>query len=278
MTRSDDLRRFLEEDLADAGDITSLATLPADLPAEAIILARGDIVVAGVEEAVAVFERLGVSCDVLSADGARVSAGARILAVEGAARAILAGERLALNLLMRMSGIATLTSEIQRRVAAVNPACRVAATRKTTPGFRAYEKRAVALGGGEPHRSGLHDAFLVKDNHRAFLGVAEAVRRCRAYDPAKTVEVEVESLEDAVAAAAAGADWILIDNQTPEVAEAWAKAARAAKPDLKVEVSGGLTPENAHLAARAADRVSLGWLTHSPRAADLTLEMRPFAR
>jgi nicotinate-nucleotide pyrophosphorylase (carboxylating) len=192
--------------------------------------------------------------------------------VQGPTRAILAGERLALNLVARMSGIASQTRLLMEELGRQCSAAAVAGTRKTTPGFRAFEKEAIALGGGDPHRLGLFDAVLLKDNHLTAAGsVAKAVQAAKAANPGMPIECEVESLEDALAAAGAGAGWILIDNQGPETGKAWAERLWQDHPGTKVEASGGITPAN--LAAYGwADRISLGWLTQKSHARDFALD------
>lgn len=268
----EDLRRFLAEDVG-KGDVTTMALDPSRRLAGDVV-ARRACVVSGLAEASAVLAHLGAKVEHLARDGDRVAAGTVVLRVRGPAAAVLTGERLALNLLMRMSGIATLTRDLQDKVRAVNPACRVAATRKTTPGFRRFEKRAVETGGGDPHRFGLHDAFLVKDNHLlAVPDVAEAVRRCRALDPAKFLQVEADRREQAWAAAEAGADAVLLDNFAPAEARALYRDLKARFPHLMVEVSGGITPANVAEYADAADRISLGYLTHSAPAVDFGLDV-----
>ena len=267
-----DLLAFLAED-AGAGDITT-AALGDEARVEAAVLAKAPCVVAGLAEASAVFAHLGAKVEHLARDGEGLTASREVLRVRGPASAILTGERLALNLLMRMSGIATLTRELQDKVAAVNPACRVAATRKTTPGFRKFEKRAVELGGGDPHRSGLSDAFLVKDNHLLLVpDVKETVRRCRALDPDKLLQVEADRAEQAFAAAEAGADAVLLDNFSPAQARATYRELKARFPKVMVEVSGGIKAANVADYADAADRISLGALTHSAPALDLGLDV-----
>ncbi|HLE97451.1 MAG TPA: carboxylating nicotinate-nucleotide diphosphorylase [Candidatus Thermoplasmatota archaeon] len=288
----DDLDRFLDEDLVPGGgapprapaparaaellrgDITSRALIAPETRTHARVVCREAGVAAGLAEASEVFARLGVKVEHRARDGEDVERGRVLLAVDGPAAAVLAAERLALNLVGRMSGIATATRDVQRVVAVANPRCRVAATRKTTPGFRAFEKKAVALGGGEPHRQGLWDAFLVKDNHLAIVkDPAEAVRRCRALLPGRPVEVEADSQAQAVAAARAGADWVLLDNMPPEEVAGAARAIRAVAPACRIEVSGGLTPERCAAYAPFADRLSLGWLTHSARSLDVGLDV-----
>jgi nicotinate-nucleotide pyrophosphorylase (carboxylating) len=273
-----DLDRFLKEDLGRRGDVTTKRLFgDRTIDARARLYAREDVVAAGVAEAAAVFERLGAKVTQKAAEGTLVRAGGSLLAVRGILQAILTGERLALNILARMCGIATTTRRLASAVRAVNPRCVVAATRKTTPGFRSYEKRAVEIGGGDPHRFGLFDQVLIKDNHLAALGgdVELAVRRGRSGSSRLPVEIEVSRVRDAETAARAGADWILIDNVSPSLARRIAKAARAVRRDVKIEVSGGLTEKTVRHYAPFADRLSLGLLTHSARSADVTLDLVP---
>lgn len=272
-----DLLSYLDEDVG-AGDITT-AALASGQRVRASIVAKRACVVSGLAEASMVFAHLGAKVEHLAQDGDRLMAAGEVMRVVGPAEAVLTGERLALNLLMRMSGIATATRELQDKVAAANPACRVAATRKTTPGFRRCEKRAVEHGGGDPHRFGLHDAFLVKDNHLLLEpDVAAAVRRCRALAPSRLLQVEADRPEQAFAAAEAGADAVLLDNFAPALARETYAALKARFPRVMVEVSGGITPANVAEYARAADRISMGWITHSAPAIDFGLDVVDVAR
>lgn len=266
------LRRFIDEDLA-AGDVTSESVL-GDEPASGRVFVKEDCVVAGIAEALEVFRTVGARADATASDGDRCAAGETVLAVSGSAKAILAGERLALNLLGRMSGIATETARVLEIARSANPRIRIAATRKTTPGFREYEKRAVELGGGERHRFNLGDAVLIKDNHVKLVGsVREAVRRAKGAELDRVIEVEVESLEDALVGAGEGADVIMLDNMTPEqCAEAY-RGVKEAYPSVTVEVSGGIRPDNIAEYSPHADVISLGYLTHSTRSIDVSLEL-----
>lgn len=271
-----DLRRFLREDLGRRGDVTSRVLFGRRGPeAHAVIYARHEVVVAGAEEASSVFRRLGCLPTIRLRDGNHARTGRPILAVRGPVSRILTGERLALNFLGRMSGIATLTRRYVELVHKVNPACEVAATRKTTPGFRIHEKKAVVLGGGAPHRMGLYDGILIKDNHlAAYPGVSAAVLRARRARTRLPIEVEVSTEKDAREAAMAGADWILLDNLSPLAARRAAEAARSVRTAVRIEVSGGLDERNVSRYAPFADRVSLGRLTHSAPSADVTLDLR----
>lgn len=270
-----DLARFLHEDLGARGDVTTHALFGRKgSTRRARVFGRERLVAAGLLEAMDAFDALGVTAKPTVLEGTWVAPDATLLDLRGPLPGILTAERLALNLIGRMSGIATTTRRLQDLVARVNPACRVAATRKTTPGFRTHEKRAVALGGGDPHRYGLYDALLLKDNHlEAFGDVARAVRRARAAAPKLPLEVEASTLRDAVTAARAGADWILLDNLSPAQAKAAAAAARRIAPTVRIECSGGLTARTVARYAPFSDRLSMGALTHSARSADVTLEL-----
>ena len=194
--------------------------------------------------------------------------------MSGSARAILAGERLALNIVMRMSGIATLTRSLVDKCRKVNPKVRVAATRKTTPGFRYFEKKAVLIGGGDPHRMGLYDAVLIKNNHiRLAGGVKEALKRAAKGSYMMKVEIEVETPEQAFVALENGADIIMLDNFGPEEAKKLSHRLKKARPEVLIEISGGIRPDNIEKYAAAADIVSLGWLTHSVRSVDFSMKV-----
>lgn len=263
---------YLREDLGE-GDITSQALLD-DREGMAEITVGQDGVLAGIEEAVEVFRRVGCQATPLAADGERVSEGQRVMQVHGPLKGLLAGERLALNFLMRMSGIATLTRQVVESCRKANPNIVIAATRKTTPGFRRYEKKAVRIGGGDPHRFGLDDAFLIKDNHlKVFGSVFRAVRKAQTHSFSKKVEIEVEDLESAKEAARASADVILLDNMTPSQAKECYLAIKAIDQRIIVEVSGGITPKSAKNYAHYADVISMGALTHSAPALSFSMHI-----
>ena len=266
------ISEFLAEDVGD-GDITS-EILIGDQEGKAHVTAGGACVLAGLEEAVEVFCHLGLDVTVLAKDGERVKAGQEVLVVRGALKQILKGERLALNFLMHMSGIATVTRNVLDECRQRNSAVHIAATRKTTPGFRVFEKKAVRLGGGDPHRARLDDGILIKDNHLSIVGsITEAVTRARSYSFAKKVEVEVEDLKGAEEAAKAGADIIMLDNMTPEQVEHCYRAIKKIDKRIVVEVSGGVTPETAANYAMYADIISMGWITHSAPAIQFSLHV-----
>jgi nicotinate-nucleotide pyrophosphorylase (carboxylating) len=266
-------QEFLKEDIR-SGDITSELVIPEDEKARAKIVCKERCVVAGVSEAAEVFRELGARVTSHVKDGKHAERGETVLEVEGRARDLLAGERLALNLIMRMSGIATLTDLLVHRCQRVNPKVRIAATRKTTPGFREFEKKAVKLGGGDPHRYGLDDAILIKDNHITIAGgIKEALVRAKRGSFTKKIEIEVQNPEEAKLAAENGADIVMLDNFSPEMAKSTAESLRKMRPDILIEVSGGITPDNAEKYAASADIISLGSLTHSYRSIDFSMDI-----
>lgn len=270
----EDLLRFIRED-APWGDVTSETVVP-DVTCRAIVRAKSQGVVAGLSEARRLFEHFGVTVRERSADGRAVAPGTVLLDLDGPARAILLVERTALNIIGRMSGIATRTREAVEAVRAVSPDVRVAATRKTAPGLRVLDKKAVILGGGDPHRYTLSDMVLIKDNHLALTPLAEAIRRAKQESLYRVVEVEVETVEDAVTAAGAGADIVLLDNMTPDtVREAVrALAGRGLRDRLTLEVSGGVGEDTlAGYAATGVDIISMGALTHTVRNFDVSLDI-----
>lgn len=272
-------RRALAEDVG-RGDVTTDTTVPADVVAYGSFVAKGagETCVSGLAVARAVFEEAPdeLVFTPLVAEGATLGLGTEVARVEGPARAMLAAERVALNLLMRLSGIATFTRMYAAECAAAGTGARITDTRKTTPGLRALEKAAVRAGGGTNHRSGLDDGVLIKDNHLAVAGgVTEAVRRARARAPhLLKIEVEVESEEALRETIAAGADAVLLDNMSPgEVARAVALA-REKAPGTLVEISGGVDLSTVRAyAAAGPDLVSVGALTHSAPAADISLDV-----
>lgn len=263
---------YLEEDIG-FGDITS-DLLVHDEVGSARIQANEECVLAGLEEAIEIFNLLGVATFPMARDGDEITKGEHILVLEGPLKRILLGERLALNFLMRMSGIATATRRINNSCKKVNKDVRVAATRKTTPGFRYFEKKAVMMGGGDPHRYRLDDAIMIKDNHLKAVGsITQAVSMAKKASFSKKIEVEVETVEQALEAVKAGADIIMLDNMSPEKVELAFLAIKKLNENVLVEVSGGITPENAPKYAENTDIISMGWLTHSTRAANFSLEV-----
>lgn len=272
-----DLRRFLEEDLG-RGDVTSRAIVPETARASGVFLAKSGTVVCGLDLAGMLLRILDadVAWEESVAEGQPVVPGRALASAAGNARALLAGERVALNLLQRMCGIAWSTRRYVDAVAGTS--CRILDTRKTAPGLRCFDKRAVAAGGGKNHRFGLDDGVLIKDNHlRIAGGVRRAIESARAAAPATLkIEVEVESEPELRAAVEGGADIVLIDNQPPETLARWVRLAGELAPGVCLEASGGITLSNVRAYAETGvDFVSVGALTHSVAAADISLEIEP---
>jgi nicotinate-nucleotide pyrophosphorylase (carboxylating) len=268
---------FLNEDIG-RGDITTQSTVTRTQSAKGRFIAKESMVVAGIEAAEAVFSTLDSQqqIEAFVSDGDEVEAGKVIARTAGFADVLLAGERLALNLMQRLSGIATLTRRFVEAVEGTG--AQIVDTRKTTPGLRMLEKYAVATGGGRNHRFGLDDGVLIKDNHVALAGgVATAVERARkAVGHLHKVEVEVSRERDLRDAIEAGADILLLDNQTPEETRRLVEVARSLKPGLLLESSGGITLENVRAYAEAGvDLISIGALTHSARAVDISFKIQP---
>lgn len=266
------VRRALAEDLG-WGDVTTDATVSREQKGRGVIVAKCDCVLAGVEIAAEVFRQLdpGAAMTVRKNDGASLRRGEEVAEIVGTATALLTAERTALNFMQRLSGIATLTRTF---VEAAGGRITILDTRKTTPLLRTLEKYAVRAGGGVNHRDGLDDGILIKDNHiRLAGGVLPAVRRMRKANREMPTEVEAQSLEQVDEALEAGADIILLDNlSTPDIIE----AVRRCRGRAKTEISGGVTLERLpELAATGADYVSIGALTHSAPAADLSFEIEP---
>jgi nicotinate-nucleotide pyrophosphorylase (carboxylating) len=271
----DPIAAALKEDIGD-GDITTEFFVPETLRATGRIVAREPAVVAGTGAAAEVFRKADSATDIriVHPDGEAIVAGDVVIEVRGLARSILKAERVALNFLQRLCGIATLTREFVDAVG--NHHAKILDTRKTTPGLRALEKAAVVAGGGVNHRSGLYDMVLVKDNHLAALGglsgFADQIRRLRKQRPDIRIEVEADDLEQARAFVEVdGIDVILLDNMVPaQIREALALR----RNNIKFEASGGITLKNVRrIAATGVDYVSIGALTNAARAIDLGLEM-----
>ena len=266
------VRLALAEDLGRAGDITSMATVPAEAVASAVIAARKRGTIAGLALAETAFAALDptVRFTASVADGDTVLAGATIATIAGSARAILAAERTALNFLGHLSGIATATRAMADAIA--HTKARITCTRKTTPGLRALEKYAVRCGGGSNHRYGLDDAILIKDNHVAIVGsVGEAIRRARAAaGHLVKLEAEVDTLDQLREALAAGADVVLLDNMAPAMLR---QAVAITGGKAVLEASGGITLESvAAVAETGVDFISSGAITHSAPVLDLGLD------
>jgi nicotinate-nucleotide pyrophosphorylase (carboxylating) len=269
----DAVARALAEDLGPGGDITS-ALLPEAATADGVITARAPGVVAGIPCVTEVYAQLdsAVRIDAVHDDGDDVTAGAVVARVTGPLRSVLTGERTALNFLCHLSGVATVT---RRFATAAGTRARVLDTRKTLPGLRALEKAAVRAGGGVNHRGSLSELVLVKDNHLAGLGVADAIAAAHARWPGRGVEVECEQIEQVKEAVAAGADMVMLDNMTPNQVAECVELVRAADSRVLIEVSGGITLENvAQYAEAGADLISTSAITQSAPALDLGLDVR----
>jgi nicotinate-nucleotide pyrophosphorylase (carboxylating) len=267
------VRAALLEDLGRAGDITTDAVVPADATVEAVIVARQPGVLAGLDAALLCFELLdpALQIDRQRADGDRISRGETVARISGGARGVLGAERTALNLLSRMSGVATATRALADAIAGHK--AKIVCTRKTTPGLRVLEKEAVRLGGGANHRFGLDDAMLIKDNHVALAGgVCAALERARRHaGHLVKIELEVDTLDQLAEALKVGVDAVLLDNMTPETLR---HAVAMVDGRAVTEASGRITLETAPaIAATGVDLISSGWITHSAPILDLGLDI-----
>jgi len=266
------VRAALAEDLGDAGDITSQSTVPAGRRSRVVLRAREHGCIAGLDAARSSFRQMDANLQIAvqTPDGSVVAPGDVIAAIEGNARAIVTGERVALNFLGHLSGIATATRKFVDAVSGTNT--RICCTRKTTPGLRAFEKYAVRAGGGVNHRFGLYDAILIKDNHIAMAGgIAEAINGARAKAGHMVrIEIEVDTLDQLSQALDIGVEAVLLDNMPPEVLT---KAVEINKGRAALEASGGITLETAAaIAATGVDYISVGWITHSAPCLDIGLD------
>ena len=271
------IRKFLEEDLGQ-GDITTLLTVPSGTIVEAEIVAKESAVIAGIEEALTLLESFGFQVRALVSDGSRVEGKATVLKIVGDARTLLSIERTLLNLLTRMSGIATATSRLIEKVRRVGYKTRVACTRKVAPGLLYFDKKAVMLSGGDTHRLHLDDLIIVKDNHLMVVGdVGEAVKSVReAVSFSKKIEIEVSTEGEAFEAAKAGADIVMLDNFSPQqIKNTMVLLDREGlRSKVLIEASGGINEQNVlEFAATGVDILSLGEITDSVKALDMSLEV-----
>lgn len=271
------IRKFLEEDVGQ-GDITTALAVSSGTIVEAEVVAKEAGVIAGIEEALTFLESLKLQAEALVTDGARIEEKTTIMKIVGDARTLLSTERTLLNLLTRMSGIATATNRLIKKVRGAGYKTRIACTRKVAPGLLYFDKRAVMLGGGDTHRLHMDDLVLIKDNHLAIIGnVADAVKKVRnAVSFSKKIEVEVTDVKEALVAAKAGADIVMFDNFSPQqVKEAVALLEREGfRSKVLIEVSGRITERNIlEYAATGVDVLSLGELTDSVKALDMSLEV-----
>ncbi|RLI16962.1 carboxylating nicotinate-nucleotide diphosphorylase [Candidatus Bathyarchaeota archaeon] len=271
------LLRILAEDLGQ-GDITTSLIVPEKSTAEAEVIAKESGVICGIEEAKILLESLGLQVEALVRDGQKIRASQVLLKISGKARTLLSVERTLLNLLSRMSGIATATKEVVEKIRKSKLKTRVACTRKTAPGLLYFDKKAVSVGGGDTHRLHLDDMVLIKDNHIKIAGnVKKAVEKAREnVSFSKKIEVEVTRVEDALTAAKSGADIIMLDNFSPKQVKKAIKLLEKAgfREKVLLEASGGITKENIlEYASTGVDIVSLGEITQSSRALDMSLEI-----
>ena len=270
----DKLLRLVEEDLG-RGDITTEAVLRDAITVEGRVSSNSPGVIAGLEECVTILEHYKLKCKPLLRDGDVVEKGDTVLLIRGDAAKILSLERVVLNILMRMSGIASETrrlSKICKKYGVL-----LAGTRKTTPGFRYFEKRAIAVGGGYPHRLDLASAFLIKDNHIALVGLEEAVSLAKEKAGEMEIEVEVTSLDEAITACRAGATMVMLDNLSPgEIKEIMDYLiAHGFRDKVKIEISGGVTPENLEsYASLGPDYISMGHITTGVKWLDMSMDIR----
>jgi nicotinate-nucleotide pyrophosphorylase (carboxylating) len=271
----DAVRAALQEDLGRAGDITTLAIIAPDAMADVVIASREDGVLSGMPLARSAFRLINpeIQFETLIDDGAVIAPGDVVAKVTGRARDVLSAERVALNYLGHMSGIATATAQFAREIA--HTKARVCCTRKTTPGLRAFEKYAVRCGGGSSHRFGLDDAVLIKDNHIGVVGdIARTVETARAYvGHLVKIEVEVDTLEQLAAVLPAGPDVVLLDNMDAATLRKAIALVQKLNPATKTEASGGIKLETiAEKAETGVDYISTGWITHSAPVLDLGLD------
>jgi nicotinate-nucleotide pyrophosphorylase (carboxylating) len=271
------LQEFLKEDLGH-GDVTTFATIPADTTVEAEVRTKEAGVIAGLEEAIVLAESLGLQVETTVANGAEVKPKTVLLRIVGDARTLLSAERTLLNLLSRMSGIATTTRQIVEKVRKAGYKTRIACTRKVAPGLAYFDKKAVVIGSGDAHRSGLDDMVLIKDNHIAIAGGAtQAVRKARESTSfSKKIEIEVTNTDDAVKVAEAKVDVIMLDNFQPtQIKDALEKLEKKKlRDDVLVEASGRINEKNVlEFAATGVDILSLGEITQNAKALDTNLKV-----
>ena len=271
------LKQLLAEDVGQ-GDVTTAAIVPERQTVDASIIAKESGTVAGIEEILILAEALGLEGEAYISDGGKIERGQAFLKVSGDAQTILSAERMMLNLLSRMSGIATATKRLVEKLQEARMATKVAATRKSAPGLLYFDKKAVLLGGGDPHRLHLDDTILIKDNHITVVGSVEAAVKKAKQNASftKKIEVEVTNVADALTAAKAGTDIIMLDNFSPkqvkQAVETFKKAGFFGK--VLLEASGGITEATlVEYASAGVDVLSLGELTHSVRALDISLEV-----
>ena len=274
----DEIIKYMLREDEGFGDITSNALIPEDKIFYAKLISKDDGILAGIEIIKEMFLEYGIKIISSKNDGDKIAKRDILLELEGNARKILLLERTALNLLMRLSGVATVTNRIVSKVHEVNPKIRVAGTRKTGPALQKFDKLAIAIGGGDTHRNALDDMVLIKDNHIAVVGsVKEALRLAKENNSfSKKIEIEVESIDDAIIACENGADIVMLDNMSPELALNTLNALeeKDLRKDVLIEISGGITEENIlDYAPLDVDIISLGSLTHATPSLNFSLDM-----
>jgi len=271
------IENWIEEDIG-FGDITSESLIPDDTIVKARIIAKEQGIVAGSQIAKEIFQSRNLTVAVLKDDGSETYSGGTIIEIMGKAKDILALERTALNIVMRMSGIATETNKLVKKAKYFNPNIKIAGTRKTAPGLAKFDNLAIKIGGGDPHRFCLDDMALIKDNHIEVIGsVAEALKQVKEkVSFTKKIEIEVENSKDAAIASKNGADIIMLDNMDPEKVKETIEILNDFKlrENILIEVSGGINSENmAKFAETGVDIISLGSLTHSSKSLDMSLDI-----
>ncbi len=271
------IKKLIREDIG-FEDITTNALIKQETQAKAKMISKGKGIIAGVEIAKNICEDLDLYLSSYKSDGETTSIGDVVLSIEGNARRILAIERILLNLMMKMSGIATLTNKMVKKAREYNPNIIIAGTRKTTPGIQLWEKQAIKIGGGDTHRFRLDDCAMIKDNHLSLVEDLEwAIKKVKSYVSfTKKIEIEVETVEDAITAAKCGVDIILLDNMKPSMIKQVIE--RLENEDLRdkiiLEASGGINPDNIdEYASTGVDVISMGFITHSAPILDLSLEI-----
>ena len=274
----DEIIKYMLREDEGFGDITSNALIPEDKIFYAKLITKDDGILAGIEIIKKMFSEYGIEIISSKKDGDEIAKGDVLLELEGNARKILLLERTALNLLMRMSGVASKTNRIVKKVHEVNPKIRVAGTRKTAPALQKYDKLAISIGGGDTHRNALDDMILIKDNHIAVVGsVKRALELAKENNSfSKKIEIEVESIDDAIIACENGADIVMFDNMTPQEAQDTLNALeeKNLRKDVLIEISGGITEDNIlDYAPLDVDIISLGSLTHQASSLNFSLDM-----
>ena len=269
------LLEFFEEDIG-GGDVTTEVVIPNGVKARAVIYPRERCVLAGIEEVVEFYEHMKVNVVDRRNDGEWIGDNEPVIVIEDEAKKLLTLERVVLNFLSRMSGIATITRDICSLAEKYNPKIKIATTRKTIPGWRVLDKKAAIIGGAIPHRYFLSDHVLIKDNHLSIIPMRDALKKARDRCLFKKVEIEVSSVENAIIAAEEGADVIMLDNMNVNDIDTVLKKLKdlGLRDRIVIEVSGGVNPDNIHNYVKLdVDVISMGYITHSARSVDFTMDL-----